>query len=174
MPPPRYLPQQTFTEASSGGGRRVRLTGDVAYWPGPGCSPQRSVMSAIRAEPDIRRQGRYRPLASTVARILLVRAPRERPISCARCRLRADAGARRMYRSSAPPRHDRRPAAFMIWSQIHNDPCCVDPIRTSRSSDRVPESGRAGPWRYLEARALQESRKPVPSPGLWLFARRRD
>jgi hypothetical protein len=44
------------------------------------------------------------------------------------------------------------------------------PIRTSRSSDRVPESGRAGPWRYLEARALQESRKPVPSPGLAICA----
>jgi hypothetical protein len=89
---------------------------------------------------------------------------------CARCRLRADARARRMYRSSAPPRHDRRPTAFMIWSQIQNDPGCMDPIRTSRSSDRVPESGRAGPSRYLEARALQESRKPVPSPGLRLFA----
>ena len=45
----------------------------------------------------------------------------------------------------------------------------LDPVRTSRSSDRAPENGRAGPTRYLEARAEEHRRaKAFKAPAEWI------
>jgi len=51
-------------------------------------------------------------------------------------------------------------SAYRARSEINSTPWNVsnDPIWTSRSSNRIPESGRAGPSRCLEARAQQHRR----------------